>query len=155
MIIRLIKEKDAAACCGVINACVAANKTLDEKTRFHLLSENVAADFYAAIKEDYTLVAELHNQIVGVGAVHDDEIHHVYVSPDYQGYGIGETLMLQLEAQAREEGIQKMSVHVSPDTVEFFEGMGYQIAGKSYHRVGFANIERVEMYKHFSEAAAV
>jgi len=155
MIIRLIREEDAAACCGVINACLTASKSMDKKTRFYLLSENVAADFYAAIKEDYTLIAELHNQIVGVGAVHNDEIHHVYVSPDFQGYGIGETLMLQLEAQARESGVEKMTVHVDADTVKFFETMGYESAGKSYHKVGFARLERIKMYKHFSEAAAV
>ena len=105
MIVRQFEQSDARACCSIINACITSTSHLSSPARFFLLSNNVPADFYNEIKDDYALIAELYGQVVGVGALRDNKIHHLYVSPDYQGSGIGETLMLALEAEAEAQGI--------------------------------------------------
>jgi len=155
MIVRPFKKSDAPACCNVINSCLTAMTNLDNPTRFYAMSNNIPADFYAAIKDDYALVAELHGQIVGVAALHDDEMHHVYVSPDYQGSGIGETLVLALEAEAKAYGITQLHITAAQDAVEFFKHIGYRIQGNQYRKVKYSAIQEVKMTKTIAESASV
>ena len=155
MIVRQFVKADARECCSVINACVNSMKHLNSPARFYMLSTNVPADLFNEIKEDYALVAELHGQIVGVGALHDNEIHRVYVSPDYQGNGIGETLILSLEAEAQARGVEHLELQSPHDDVGFYEHLGYTNKGTTHAKIGFATVELVNMSKTISKAASV
>lgn len=155
MIVRQFKKSDARECCNVINDCITSMTHLDGPARFYMLSQNVPADFFNEIKEDYALVAELHGHIVGVGALHENEIHRVYVSPDYQGNGIGETLLLALEAEAETLGIQSLELQTPPDDVEFYEHLGYENTGTIYTKIGFATVLVVNMSKKITKPAGV
>ena len=155
MIVRQFKKSDARECCNVINDCITSMTHLDAPARFYMLTKNVPSDFFNEIKEDYALVAELHGHIVGVGALHENEIHRIYVSPDYQGNGIGETLLLALEAEAGIQGIQLLQLQTPPDAVEFYEHLGYTDEGTSYTKIGFATVKVVNMSKDISAPAGV
>lgn len=155
MIVRQFERADARECCSVINACIASMKHLDNPARFYMLSTNIPADFFNEIKEDYALIAELHGHIVGVGALHDNEIHRVYVSPDYQGNGIGETLILSLEAEAQARGVERIELQTPHDAVEFYEHLGYTNKGIAHEKIGYATVELVNMSKTISKAANV
>lgn len=155
MIVRPFKKSDARDCTDVITACVTSMKHLDGPARFYMLSKNDPADFFNEIKEDYALVAELHGQVVGVGALHENEIHRVYVSPDYQGNGIGETLILELEAEAEARGITRLQLQTPVASTDFYEHLGYTNEGKGYAKIGYATFEVVNMTKEISRPAGV
>ncbi|MEM9951041.1 MAG: GNAT family N-acetyltransferase [Chloroflexota bacterium] len=155
MIIRQFQKSDARACCSVITACINAETSLDPQTRFYLLSQNVPSDFYNDVKDDYVLVGELYGQIVAVGALDKDRIHHIYVSPDYRGNGFGETLMVALEAEAKAHGIEIINVEVPPPAVEFYQELGYQSLNRIVTKVGYSTVEMTRMNKYLSKFAGV
>lgn len=154
MIIRQFQKMDASACCSVINACITSMTHLDAPSRFYLLSKNVPSDFYNDIKDDYALVAELYGQVVAIGAIRDDEIHTVYVSPDYQGNGIGETLMVSLEAELQARGIETIQIKVPQHSIAFYEQLGYA-KKSSQAKLNLASVELFLMSKPINKFAGV
>ncbi len=155
MIVRQFEKADARECCNVINDCITSMSHLDGPARFYMLAKNVPSDFFNEIKEDYALVAELHGHIVAVGALHDNEVHRIYVSPDYQGNGIGETLLLALEAEAETRGVQTLELQTPLDSVEFYEHLGYSNDGITYTKIGYATVKVINMSKDISAPAGV
>lgn len=155
MIIRQFDKMDARACCSIIDACITATAQLSTPARFYLQSKNVPADFYNDVKDDYTLIAELHGHVVGVGALRSNQIHHIYVSPDFQGSGIGESLMLALEAEAEALGIEVIEIDASHESLEFYQHLGYKNNGKSNTNIEHATLEVTKMSKHISKPAGV
>ncbi|MGB7338554.1 MAG: GNAT family N-acetyltransferase [Phototrophicaceae bacterium] len=154
MIIRQFEKKDASACCSIINACITAMTHLDSPSRFYLLSKNVPSDFYNTIKDDYALVAELHGQIVAIGAIKDNEIHTVFVSPDYQGNGIGEALMVSLEAELQARGVKVIQVHTPAHSIAFYEQLGYT-KRKTQSKINLTSVELTKMSKRINKFAGV
>lgn len=155
MILRQFEQDDARACCSIINACITSTPHLSTSARFFLLSKNIPADFYNDVKDGYTLIAELYGQVVGVGALHENEIHHLYVSPDYQGSGIGETLMLALEAEAEAQGIDMIELESPAQSLEFYEHLGYQNEGVISDDIAHATLGLTKMSKKISKLAGV
>lgn len=155
MIIREFKQSDAAKCCQIINSCVNYMTGLNAQARFYILSKNIPDDFYTEIKDDYALVAELHGQIVGVGSLRENEIRRLYVSPDFQGSGIGETLMLSLEAEAQTQNVETITLQCPPNTVEFYQHLGYNKNGISHSEIGLAKFDVVNMSKSVPKPASV
>lgn len=155
MLIRRFTHEDAQACCDVINACVPSMQGLNNAARFHIISKNVPSDLCADLKADFTLVGELHHQIVAVGSLITGEIRRVYVSPDLQGHGIGKAMVDALEAEARKRGETQLTLESSPSSLAFYEHLGYRRVGDARHVIGAAVFEFVRMSKVLAEQAAV
>jgi GNAT superfamily N-acetyltransferase len=73
------------------------------------------------------LVLEEAGAIVGTGALIDGEILAVFVAPDRQGGGRGRALMAALEAQARSDGCDAVTLSISLPSKAFYDGLGYQV----------------------------
>lgn len=156
MLVRRFSSSDAQSCCDVINSCVPSMKGLNQAARFYLLTKNVPADFIVDIGASYALVAELHRQIVAVGALDGDMIRRVYVCPDVQGKGVGQAMMEALEDEARRCGVATVRVEVAPSAIEFYEKMGYVSQGVTRSEVGKAVFEYMRMTKQLiGHSAAV
>jgi len=54
------------------------------------------------------------------------QMHLLYISCDYQGYGLGKKLFLMCANYAKEIGVEKLYVssHCSLETVSFYQAMG-------------------------------
>ena len=155
MLIREFLPQDARTCCEVINACVPSIQGLNAAARFHIIAKNVPDDLYQDLQQWYTLVVELHGQIVAVGALDHKEIRRLYVSPDVQGYGIGSALMNALETEARSRNYEQVSLEASPNSERFYLQLGYQSVGQDRREVGAAVFEYVKMTKILSQGASV
>ena len=100
------------------------------------------------LKHRLTFVALLEREIVGTGALQDDEIKSVFVSPDLHGMGIGRALMSVLENAASEQGRQLLTVSSSLSAVRFYASMGYSERCRRF----YGKEETVQMTKAIESA---
>lgn len=87
--------------------------------------------------DNYFIVAlDALGQILGLGIFANNEIRACYVTPEVLGSGIGRLLLLDLEAEARSRGVQKLELGSSRHAVEFYQRQGYRRIGSEerYHR---------------------
>jgi len=75
-------------------------------------------------------VAEIDGRSIGFGGIDFDsteQIRYVYVSPEYQRSGLraGLRILETLEAAARQNGIELVRLHSTPNAVGFYEKAGY------------------------------
>lgn len=81
--------------------------------------------------ERYCIVTLLAEQIVGTGALEDNEIKSLFVLSQYQGIGIGKQIIRSLEDYAVLRKIKELKVTASITGFTFYEKMGYK-KGESF-----------------------
>lgn len=67
------------------------------------------------------------------------ELQRLYVSPTYQGYGVGKILASQVESMAREQGFRNMWLGVWEENhkaQKVYEKLGYKLVGDREFVVG-------------------
>jgi GNAT superfamily N-acetyltransferase len=117
-----------------IDACYTESyppRALDFFKRYH--SDEAILD---RVSRGRVLVLEDDGAIVATGAVVDDEISGVFVSPGRQGRGIGTTVMDALEAAALEDGCSHACLSVSQPARGFYERRGYRMVDECSLDVG-------------------
>lgn len=73
-------------------------------------------------------VAEVEGQIVGMAEIDDQGgIDYFYVLPEFQGQGIGLSLLKALESDARNNEVRALTADVSLTAKSFFESQGFQV----------------------------
>ena len=93
----------------------------------------------------YTIVAVYKDRIVGTGTIRVDHISRVYIEPEYQRYGIGKSIVTDLENKAIEENVTTLYLNGSLVSKEFWKAMGYNIQKEDYIPVD--NNERLYLYR--------
>jgi len=73
------------------------------------------------------LVAEVEGEIAGTGSLVGDEISGVFVRSRYQGNGVGNLVMDELEARGRRAGLDEVTLSISLSSRGFYKGRGYEI----------------------------
>lgn len=94
------------------------------------------------------LVGILDNQIVAMGAFRKTdeeraEIKRMRVHPDFQGRGLGKTMLQELERRARESGYKVL--HLDTTTLQvaahrLYRGSGFRETGETQMLQNFTNI---------------
>lgn len=143
--VRRYRPTDAAACCVVINAATQEMDGLNEAARQFIVAKNVPTILDAELRPLFTLVVEASGRLLGVGALDGAEIRRVYVHPEGQHQGVGETLMDALEAEARRLGIVDIHLESSPAAVPFYERRGFVAGPEVRDVVGRAEFRYVPM----------
>ncbi|HMN12174.1 MAG TPA: GNAT family N-acetyltransferase [Bellilinea sp.] len=69
-------------------------------------------------------VVKLYEKEAGVGC-----FSHLAIDPDYQRKGVGKILVDEVERKARELGYHKLGCFSRLNSTEYFERMGYKVAG--------------------------
>ena len=87
-------------------------------------------------KEGDILVVERGGEVIGTGAIADDEIYGVFIEPTAQGRGYGRAIMHELESRAKAKGHQEVALSVSLPSRKFYEGLGYEIHDDAHIDVG-------------------
>ncbi len=96
-------------------------------------------------EKGFTIVALENGRIVGCGSVLGEYVGRVYIDPDFQGRGIGRTLMENLERHAAQQGVERLRLCASLPSLDFYLKMGYSIREKTFEEVG--NGERLDYYE--------
>lgn len=83
------------------------------------------------------LVAEDDGVVVGFGQLHPEagQIEAVYVAPGQAGRGVGGTILRRLEAEARANGVRRLTLSSTLNAVTFYTGAGYRTVGPGKHRL--------------------
>ena len=117
----------------------------DEVVRFFLdlhSLENIRADILAG--KTYVLCRG--EAIVGTGTIDGDEVSRVYVLPEYQGMGVGSTLMDALERMViRDHG--SVRVDASLPAAEFYRRRRYVQVTHAEHPVANGKILAYEIMR--------
>lgn len=66
-----------------------------------------------------TFVAATDVEVVGLSTLQGKEVRAVYVRPEVQGQGVGSDLLGAVETEAKAEGIRKLEVSASLNSVGF------------------------------------
>jgi putative acetyltransferase len=81
------------------------------------------------ICESEIWVAEIHEKVVGWGAIRDDQLQWLYTDPEFAGRGIGTELLGLLETLMQKRGISAVRAESSPNAEAFYLRRGYERTG--------------------------
>ena len=112
-----------------------------EAFKGHQSKENILR--YVA--NGYVLVAKFNNEIVGTGSLFEAEFRRIYIDPDYQHKGIGKMIVRELEKDAIQKGITKMTLGASLVSRVFWESFGCLIEMEDY--IPVRNDEKLRYYR--------
>jgi|SRR6218665_284797 len=80
------------------------------------------------IKNQLVIIAEKNNKIVGYGTLDNGNyIDFFYIHKDFQGQGIANHILAQIETHAKKTGTIRLSSDVSITARPFFEKKGFQV----------------------------
>ena len=117
---------------AALRAC--ATEAYDQRHLSHLLSDGDESNGMGAILDlpFRTIVAERSGDVVGFGTVHvqDGQVHAVYVHPEVMERGVGRAILARLERDAREAGVDELTVLSTLNAVGFYEACGYDHVGR-------------------------
>lgn len=94
----------------------------------------------ARLRNSFSIVACLHDEIIGGGMfatneIGEPEIKRLCVRPEYERGGIGTAILQMLEDFARKIGIFQVSVYLHPDKVDYYEKRDYRKEGENIYAV--------------------
>jgi putative acetyltransferase len=71
-------------------------------------------------------VAVIEDRIVGMAELEEDGfIDYFYVSPDFEGQGVGSKMLARIESEAVEMNLSELTADVSLTAKEFFKSRGF------------------------------
>ena len=80
------------------------------------------------LKNQLVIIAEKNNKLVGYGTLENaNYVDFLYVHKDLQRQGIANSILAQLETQARKSGSMVLSSDVSITARPFFEKKGFKV----------------------------
>lgn len=107
-----------------------------------------AKRFRNSINMFFRFVAVDKSKIVGFGDFKKDgELSGLYVHKDYQGKGVGYSLLKKIEKSARQKGIKKLFLFSTITAKDFYKNHGYKIIKKTKIRIKHQNLVVYKMDK--------
>lgn len=144
MVIRLFRQEDAAQCSYIMkNHFLNYAVNLPAKVRTEIAQARTV-EYVQDISNNRTIaVAEVKDNVVGMGALKENEIRHMYVLTDFQRMGIGAKILSFLEEIAQEKGYSLLVVNSVAHSEKFY------IIG------GFKTLKKTSIVRHGQKLEAV
>jgi GNAT superfamily N-acetyltransferase len=134
--VRKAEPRDAegavAVLCRSITELCALDHRGDPETIRRWLENKTPEAFHAWLASDdnFCVVAELQNEIVGVGLIHrSGDIRLCYLAPGLQRQGIGASIYWALEERAKVWGLDQVHLESTVGARKFYEHLGFRPAG--------------------------
>ena len=129
--LRKIFDKDLPACskliCQVIQEIEAKYYSPEIITGWQ--EYNSLSNLTEEAKYTDFIMYEKGGSILGIGAIEQDHIKKVYVSPAHQKKGIGRSLVDCLEQIAKEKGFRECELNSTINALDFYKHLGYKEQG--------------------------
>ena len=150
MLIREFAPEDAVAVSNVIRQTMRVTNSKDySMENLSPLIEYFSPKKVLSLNEErICLVAEIDGQIVGTIALEDSVLQTFFVAPNFQGKGIGTSLIKAIEAVALKNKIKTVKFASSITAGSFYEKMGYRKNG--FEREATAG-KQIEMEKDLTQ----
>ncbi|ELY93282.1 N-acetyltransferase GCN5 [Natrialba chahannaoensis JCM 10990] len=68
------------------------------------------------------------------------KVERVAVLESHRGTGVGRALMDTLEAEARGQSLETLTLHAQTHAAGFYEGLGYEIYGDEFEEAGIPHV---------------
>ena len=93
------------------------------------------------------LLAELDGKAVGIGALvlAESELRAVYVLPECARRGCGSALVREIERIARDNGLDRLTLHASLNAERFYADLGYGVLERT--EVALPNAHRIAVVR--------
>jgi GNAT superfamily N-acetyltransferase len=98
-----------------------------EEAISHFIEYSNTIDILDDAKNNYVIVIKNENKIVATGTLRYTHIKRVFVSPKYQGQGLGKLIMQDLEQKAKQNNLKLVELHSSLFAKHFYDGLNYQM----------------------------
>src|SRR5258706_8288059 len=149
--VRKAEPKDAEAAVAVLRRSITELCTLDHHgdadTLARWLANKTPENFlsWLATEDNFCIVAETNDQIVGVGLLHrSGEVRLCYLAPGAQGQGLGKAILVALEEKAKEWGLRRLHLESTVSARPFYERVGYRPAGATKPGFGISHCHPYE-----------
>ena len=96
-----------------------------------LIERNLRHFSLGGCRDEFILVAEVDNVIVGWSALIASRISAIYVHPQFIRQGIGSQLLRAIETKAINSKFRTLEVSASFTAQSFYHSHGYQVIGRS------------------------
>lgn len=101
-----------------------------------------------AISEQFFVIAEIDSEIVGFGSLKNGcYIDFMYTDPGHSREGVGLAIYMQLEAKARDQGVQALKSDVSKTARPFFAKLGFRLIRENHNLIQGVQIVNYHMQK--------
>jgi len=98
------------------------------------------------LKNQYCIIAETDNKIVGYGSLEDGNyVDFMYVHKDYLRQGVANRIYQELERESKRCGYSKMTSDVSKTARPFFEKKGFKVIRKNKKEINGVEISNFHM----------
>ncbi len=136
--IREFRETDAGAVVGLIHRTIDACYTGVYPPRAIAFFKDLHSrnGLLERSRSGVILVLERNTDVIGTGALVENEIYGVFVEPEMHGRGCGKAIMRELESRAVARGHGEVELSVSLPSRGFYEALGYEILGEASMDVG-------------------
>ena len=98
--------------------------------------DDEATHFVAYDDDEPVGAARLREPADGVG-----KVERLAVLQSHRGEGLGRKLMEAVEAEARREGLERLTLHGQVRVAEFYEHLGYEQVSEEFEEAGIPHVE--------------
>ena len=127
--IRCFRSEDVQQCSSLMQDHFhnhAKNLSLEARKK---IAEGRSTEYVKMIAKTRNIaVAVENNQIVGMGALKENEIRHMYVQSRFQRRNIGSRLLEFMINQAKDRGINTVCVNSVVEATRFYEKNGFSLS---------------------------
>ena len=128
MSIRRAKESDIVQLSQLIARSVSTLNASDDSPEdmAFVCSKHDVQNLQQHLQRREVYVLELDSKLTGIISLEGDRLHSLFVEPNIAKLGHGRTLVIHIEAVARERGITLLKLSSSRTAVPFYEKLGFQ-----------------------------
>jgi putative acetyltransferase len=127
---------------------VCRNDYTDEQRSVWTSAAKNEARWLEKIKQQYFLIAEHNNNVVGYGSLENgDYLDFMYVHKDFQRQGIADKIFRSLEQEAKQRGSKILKSDVSKTARHFFERQGFRVIEAQTKTIDSVEIMNFKMQK--------
>lgn len=150
LILRLFSPEDAEECSFLMQDHFlnhADNLPLETRQN---IAQARDKNYIQQIARDRTIVVAIEkNKIVGMGALKENEIRHMFVLANFQHKGIGSAILLFLENEAKKKGLDSIFVYSVSYAEKFYAKYGFKVIKKDMIERQGSFLEAILMKKEF------
>ena len=143
--IRQFRLEDSAACCSLIQECLASDPSLSSGLREVLQHSETPQSMEERARMFFVAVFESGGRILGIAGLELNEIRLLCVSPEHRRSGIGRALVEYIKSLVPDILFPDIFVYSSIQGKDFYGACGFKEKGPVIFNIGGKQLSTVFM----------